>query len=146
MAIKFEIVKSKKKQGINLPKRSTAKSAGYDFEASENVVIMPGKIGLVPTGIKALFPEEVVLCLYDRSSNPRKKGIALANSVGIIDSDYYGNESNDGEIMGQFTNLTNEPVTIQKGDRIFQGIFMPFLLASDDQATGERTGGFGSTK
>ena len=89
--------------------------------------------------------EGEVLYLYDRSSNPRKRGIVLSNSVGVIDKDYYGNPDNDGNIHAQFTNITNDVVTIEKGTAMMQGVFMPFLLADDDNASGVRVGGFGST-
>lgn len=85
------------------------------------------------------------LMLANRSSNPGKKGLILANSVGIIDKDYYGNEDNDGHIMFAFFNVKDEDVKIKKGDVIGQAIFMPFLISDDDNATGVRTGGFGST-
>ena len=75
----------------------------------------------------------------------RKKGLVLANSVGIIDKDYYGNEDNDGHIMFAVWNFKAEDVKIEKGERIGQGIFQKYLVTDDDSAEGERTGGFGST-
>lgn len=128
-----------------LPKRATSHAAGYDIKASKTVIVQPGEIKLIPTGIKAYMPTNEVLYLYDRSSNPRKKGLVLANSVGVIDSDYYNNPTNEGHIMGQVMNITDEPVTIEAGERIMQGVFMTYLLADNDVAVGERTGGFGST-
>ena len=89
--------------------------------------------------------EGEVLYLFDRSSNPRKRGIVLSNSVGVIDKDYYGNPDNDGNIHAQFTNITNETVVIEAGTAMMQGVFMPFLIADGDEATGQRVGGFGST-
>ncbi|HGL8867392.1 TPA: dUTP diphosphatase, partial [Streptococcus agalactiae] len=86
-----------------------------------------------------------VLYLYDRSSNPRKKGIVLINSVGVIDGDYYNNQVNEGHIFAQMQNITDQAVILEEGERIVQAVFAPFLLADDDQATGMRTGGFGST-
>ena len=85
------------------------------------------------------------LMLANRSSNPKKKGLILANSVGIIDKDYYGNEDNDGHIMFAFYNIKEEDIEIKKGEAIGQAIFMPFLVADNDNAQGVRTGGFGST-
>ena len=141
----FELIKGETDTTL-LPVRSTKHSAGYDFMASQDVVIPPRGVALVPTGIKAYMQEGEVLKVYDRSSNPRKKGIVLANSVGIIDKDYYGNPDNDGHIHAQFLNLSDtESVTIKRGERIMQGIFLPFLIADGDKATGTRTGGFGST-
>ena len=140
----FELVKGETNFDL-LPKRSTQHSAGYDFVAAETITIDPGAIKLVPTNVKAYMQEGEVLYLYDRSSNPRKRGIVLSNSVGVIDKDYYGNPDNDGNIHAQFTNITNDVVTIEKGTAMMQGVFMPFLLADDDDASGVRVGGFGST-
>lgn len=140
----FKLVKGETNLDL-LPKRSTQHSAGYDFVAAETITIDPGAIKLVPTNVKAYMQEGEVLYLYDRSSNPRKRGIVLSNSVGVIDKDYYGNPDNDGNIHAQFTNITNDVVTIEKGTAMMQGVFMPFLLADDDDASGVRVGGFGST-
>ena len=140
----FELVKGETNLDL-LPKRSTQHSAGYDFVAAETITIDPGAIKLVPTNVKAYMQEGEVLYLYDRSSNPRKRGIVLSNSVGVIDRDYYGNSDNDGNIHAQFTNITNDVVTIEKGTAMMQGVFMPFLLVDDDDASGVRVGGFGST-
>lgn len=140
----FELVKGETNLDL-LPKRSTQHSAGYDFVAAETITIDSGAIKLVPTNVKVYMQEGEVLYLYDRSSNPRKRGIVLSNSVGVIDKDYYGNPDNDGNIHAQFTNITNDVVTIEKGTAMMQGVFMPFLLADDDDASGVRVGGFGST-
>ena len=140
----FELVKGETNLDL-LPKRSTQHSAGYDFVAAETITIDPGAIKLVPTNVKSYMQEGEVLYLYDRSSNPRKRGIVLSNSVGVIDKDYYGNPDNDGNIHAQFTNITNDVVTIEKVTAMMQGVFMPFLLADDDDASGVRVGGFGST-
>jgi dUTP pyrophosphatase len=140
--IKFEKIR---KDDAHLPIRSTIGSAGYDFFANELVVIQPKTIGLVKTGIRAQFPNTKVLKLYNRSSNPIKRGIMLANGVGIVDSDYYGNESNGGEIMFAFYNFTDSAVIIEKDDKIGQGIFEDISFTDDDMAYGLRNGGFGST-
>lgn len=97
----FKIVKGYEDKNIKLPKRATKHSAGYDFEAAEDIVIHPGydKPTLVKTGIKAYMKEDEVLYIFNRSSNPKKKKLILANSVGVIDGDYYSNEDNDGHIM-----------------------------------------------
>lgn len=100
---------------------------------------------LVPTGIKADMNSDEVLELYLRSSISLKKGLVMANSVGIIDSDYYNNIGNEGHIHFMVFNLGFQKVVIEKGDRIGQGVFKKFLLTEDDQATGNRNGGFGST-
>ncbi|AXQ77855.1 dUTP diphosphatase [Streptococcus chenjunshii] len=140
----FELVSSFTDEGL-LPKRETAHAAGYDLKAAEHTEIAPGEIVLVPTGLKAYMQAGEVLCLYDRSSNPRKKGLVLINSVGIIDGDYYNNPANEGHIFAQMQNITDKPVTVEAGERLVQGIFMPFLIADGDKADGLRTGGFGST-
>ena len=145
----FEVAKGYEDQKINLPVRKTKYSAGYDVEAAEDVVIPAFKPGMKPTlvktGIKSYMQENEYLMLANRSSNPGKKGLVLANSVGIIDKDYYGNSDNDGHIMFAFYNVKNEDVEIKKGDCIGQAIFMPFLIADKDEAEGVRNGGFGST-
>ena len=145
----FEVAKGFEDKNINLPKRSTKNSAGYDVEAAEDVVIPAFKLGqkpvLVKTGIKAYMQEDEMLILANRSSNPGKKGLILANSIGVVDSDYYGNLDNDGHIMFAFFNFKDEDVEIKKGERIGQGIFQKYLVVDNDTAGGERTGGFGST-
>lgn len=145
----FEIAKGWEDRNINLPKRSTKYAAGYDVEAAEDTVIPAFKPGvkptLVPTGLKAYMQDDEMLCLYNRSSNPKKKGLVLANSVGIVDKDYYGNSDNDGHIMYAFWNFKDEDIKVEKGERIGQAIFQKYLVADNDVAGGERTGGFGST-
>lgn len=140
----FELVSDFTNKDL-LPKRETGHAAGYDLSVAEDVTIAPGEIKLVATGVKAYMQDGEVLYLYDRSSNPRKKGLVLINSVGVIDGDYYGNDANEGHIFAQMQNITDQPVTLAVGERIVQGVFMPFLIADGDQASGERTGGFGST-
>ena len=134
---------------FGLPKRKTKNSAGYDFECIETVTIEPYKIGdkptLVPTGVKCKMQDDEFLMLVNRSSNPKKKNLVIPNSMGIIDSDYYGNPDNDGEMMFAFFNLGTEPVIIEKGYCIGQGIFQKYYKTDDDVADGERVGGFGST-
>jgi len=145
----FEIAKGFENTGINLPVRSTKNSAGYDIEAAEDVTIPAFKLGqkpvLVKTGLKAYMQSDEVLILANRSSNPGKKGLILANSIGVVDSDYYGNPDNDGHIMFAFFNFKDEDIEIKKGERIGQGMFQKYLVTDNDIAGGERTGGFGST-
>ena len=145
----FEVAKGFENSNINLPMRKTKFSAGYDIEAAEDCIIPSFKKGMKPTlvktGLKAYMGEDEVLILANRSSNPGKKGLILANSIGVIDSDYYGNPDNDGHIMFAFYNIKEEDIEIKKGDAIGQGIFQKFLTVDDDNAGGERTGGFGST-
>lgn len=146
---KFEKVSRVKELDFNLPVRKTAKSAGYDFECIEDIVIEPYSLGqkptLVPTGIKAYMEDGEYLMLVNRSSNPKKKNLVIPNSIGIIDADYVDNPDNEGEIFFAFYNLGTEPVTIEKGYALGQGIFHKFEVTDDDTAEGERLGGFGST-
>ncbi|WP_042753240.1 dUTP diphosphatase [Lactococcus garvieae] len=123
-----------------MPERATKGSAGYDISASETVTIQPGEIKLVSTGLAVQMAQDDVMLLIDRSSNPRKRGLILSNSVGVIDHDYFPNE-----FKGMFTNITDKPVTIEAGQRIMQAVFVKYGRVDDDNATGQRTGGFGST-
>ena len=100
---------------------------------------------LVATGLKAYMQEDEVLYLYAKSSGFPKKGIMLSNNVGIIDGDYYENESNDGHIMFSLINLKDEDLQIKKGDSIGQAMFGKYLTIDNDNADGVRKGGFGST-
>ncbi|MFV0559943.1 MAG: dUTP diphosphatase [Enterococcus sp.] len=168
----FEVVTQYNDEDIHLPKRATHHAAGYDFEAAEDIIIPSiWKTGikkglqalasltseelqtqektlkptLVPTGIKAYMGEEEFLQLANRSSNPLKRFLILTNGIGVIDSDYYNNSANEGHIFFQFTNFGFSDVHIKKGERIGQGIFLPFLKADQDQSTAKRSGGFGSS-
>ena len=145
----FEIANGFENDGINLPVRKTKCSAGYDIEAAEDCIIPSFKKGMKPTlvktGLKAYMMEDEVLILANRSSNPGKRGLILANSIGVVDSDYYGNPDNDGHIMFAFFNIKDEDVEIKKGDAIGQGIFQKFLTVDEDLAEGARMGGFCST-
>lgn len=152
--IKFEYVERIKKDRnfqsegwkMSLPQRSTKKSAGYDFINPETVTIQPKEIVYVKTGVKALFPDDFVLKLYNRSSNPKKLGLVIMNGVGIIDADYYNNPDNEGEIAFAFMNIKDEPVTLEYGCKLGQGIFEKYYTVDDeDTITSERTSGFGST-
>lgn len=145
----FEIAKGFEDKGINIPVRKTKYSAGYDIEAAEDIVIPTFKKEtnptLIKTGLKVYMQDDEMLLLYNRSSNPKKKGLILANSVGVVDKDYYGNQDNDGHIMFAFYNIKDEDVEIKKGEAIGQAIFQKYLVTDNDEAEGERVGGFGST-
>lgn len=145
----FEVAKGFEDAGIVMPVRKTKYSAGYDFAAAEDTIIPSFKKGakptLVKTGIKAYMQDDEVLILANRSSNPGKKGLILANSIGVVDKDYYGNIDNDGAIMFAFYNIKEEDIEIKKGDIIGQGMFQKYFVADSDTAEGERVGGFGST-
>ena len=100
---------------------------------------------LVSTGVKCKLDPGTYLELSVRSSTPLKYWLILANGVGVIDKDYYNNPSNEGEIYLQIMNLSPFNVLIKKGEAIGQGIIKPYLITEDDNASGERIGGFGST-
>ncbi|QNQ81857.1 dUTP diphosphatase [Lactobacillus sp. PV037] len=172
----FEIVSKYKDANLTLPRRQTIASAGYDFEAAQDVVIpsiwrfnfvrifrlirnhhevnehdckLAAEIlrpFLVPTGIKCYMPDDEVLILANRSSNTFKRNVTLPNGIGVIDSDYYNNENNEGEIYFQLLNYGVKPLKIKKGERIGQGIFLPYLKADNDEPIiRKRDGGFGSS-
>jgi len=130
---------------VNFPKRKTKQSAGYDIESAVNVVITPGETKLIPTGLKAYMCENEWLGIYIRSSIAVKYGIILANSVAVIDSDYYNNPDNEGHLMLPIRNVSRMPYTVKKGDRIAQGIFHQYYKIDDDSADDDRIGGIGST-
>ena len=100
---------------------------------------------LIPTGLKSYMMDDEVLMILPRSSGPKKQGIMFPHSMGVIDSDYYNNIDNEGHIFVQCINIKDTDVEIKKGDKIAQAYFQKFLITDDDNATGERIGGFGST-
>lgn len=127
-----------------LPTRATKGSAGYDFTVAEDTYCHPWEITYVPTGIKMQIDEGYDLRLSLRSSAPKKYGVILANGIGIIDSDYYNNEENEGHIMFAIIAI-KDTVLLRKGERIGQGVIEKYNLTDDDIADGIRAGGFGST-
>lgn len=141
----FEVVTAFEDKDIHLPKRKTSESAGYDIESADTVTIGPKEVAIVPTGIKAFMNFDEYLAIFIRSSMAIKRHLMLVNSTGIIDSDYYNNEDNEGHIMIALYNMGDAPVTLEKGERVAQGIFTKYLMTSDDDSTGIRTGGIGST-
>lgn len=145
----FEVVADKhRKHGeteIVLPKRGSKHSAGYDFYSPEEVIIPAGEQRLIWTDVKAYMQKDEVLFLVVRSSIGIKKGLQLANTVGIIDSDYYGNPENDGNIGICLKNTTDTDILIEAGERIAQGIFLKFFVGDAGNTEEERTGGIGST-
>lgn len=143
----FEVVKDEHRTTdveIKLPARSDRCSAGYDFYSPVNVTIMPNESKLFFTDVKACMNEDEVLMLYVRSSMG-KAHVVIANGTGIIDASYFNNPSNDGNIGFRLLNLGTEPYVINVGDRIGQGVFTKYLITDDDNANGDRTGGFGSS-
>lgn len=129
---------------IPLPRRATAGSAGYDFTCPVEVKLLPGQCAVIPTGVRAFMEAGWVLINCPRSSLGRKHGIRLANTIGVIDSDYV-HADNEGHILVALVNGGDHAVTLHPGDRICQGIFLPHGLAEEDDVTGQRSGGFGST-
>lgn len=144
--IEFKVANGYREDTIHLPKRMTSGSNGYDFYACSTLLVPSHNEEpvFVPTGVTASFDPDTVLLLFNRSSNPSKHGLVLANGVGVVDSDYHRAEHND--IQGMFYNLSNKDYVIHSGDRIMQGVFTKTLLASNgDTSTDTREGGFGST-
>ena len=130
----------------NLPKRSTKHSAGYDFEALKDFKINPGEILKIPTGIKANMEADEVLMIFIRSSLGFKNNLRMCNQVGIIDSDYYNNEDNEGHIFVCIQNEGTEVKEFKQGDKIVQGIFTKFLTVdNEEKINNNRQGGIGST-
>ncbi len=128
-----------------LPKRGTKYSAGYDFFAIKDFVIKPGEIIKIPTGYKATFECDEMLLLVVRSSIGFKYNVRLTNQVGIIESDYYNNQDNEGHMWVCLQNHGDKDFTLNKGDAYVQGIFVKFLTTIDDDVDTSRTGGIGST-
>ena len=122
--------------GIRLPRRAPAGSAGYDFFSPVDFELKPGETLKMPTGIRALIEPDWVLKIYPRSGLGFKYRLQLNNTVGIIDSDYY-NSDNEGHIFIKITNDSNTGFA--------QGIFLEYGITVDDDATAVRNGGMGST-
>lgn len=171
---RFELVSQYADRPELLPARATKSSAGYDFVVAQDTVVpsyqkqfnmlnfsnkdpldlifVAGltksykcKPTLVPTGVKVYLPEGTFLQLSVRSSCPLKHWLILANGVGIIDGDYYNNPDNEGHIFFQIINLFPHDVILHKGEKIGQGIILPYFHTEGDTAVAARTGGFGST-
>lgn len=133
-------------EALRLPRRATAGSAGYDFFSPLDFSLAPGEAIRIPTGVRARIDEGWVLTLYPRSGQGFKYRVQLYNSVGVIDPDYFGAE-NEGHIQIKLVNANTEGRTmaVRLGEAFAQGIFLPFGITADDEATAPRTGGFGST-
>ena len=133
---------------IKIPQRKTIASAGYDICTPIDITIPPGQRRVIPTGIKAVFEKDELetwhLQMYVRSSVGIKDGIVLTNGTGIIDSDYQFAE-NDGDMMLALLNTSDSTVKYKAGDRLCQAVFCIHGITSDDDATGHRRGGVGST-
>lgn len=127
-----------------LPTRKTKYSAGYDFLAIEDFEIKPGEIKKIPTGYKANFGKDEMLMLLVRSSMGFKYNIRMCNQVGIVESDYYNNQDNEGHLFIALQNEGDKVFVVKKGDAYAQGIFTKFLTCGDEISE-IRTGGIGST-
>ena len=142
----FEVVKDEKRKTegkVILPTRGSKVSAGYDFYSPVDITIEPNKIGKIWTDVKSYMGNTECLILNVRSSMGGK--FMLANTQGWIDADYYSNPNNDGNIGIFLKNISDEPITIKKGERVAQGAFFNFLVADNGNTDNERVGGFGST-
>lgn len=150
---KFEIVKRLKDELLENeekeimcffpPKRSTAKSAGYDFYVTKDIVCKSHEITMVKTGFKVYMEDDETLLLFNRSSNPKKKGLIILNRCSELwIGDYADSIDNEGEIAGLFYNMLDEDVTLKAGEKMMQGVFVKYGITDDDNADGERTGRF----
>ena len=129
---------------VRLPRRATAGSAGYDFFAPAAFALEPGGTIRIPTGVRARIDAGWVLLLFPRSGLGFKYRLRLDNTVGVIDADYFG-AKNEGHIFIKLTNEGSKPLTLNAGDAFAQGVFLPFGITEDDEASEVRVGGFGST-
>lgn len=146
----FEIIKDEHRKHsdieIQLPTRGDSRSAGYDFYSNETVVLQPKQSHLFWTDVKSYMLDNEVLSIHVRSSIGTKKDLMLKNTTGIIDSSYYENVSNDGNIGICLVNMGDKIQKIEKGERIAQGVFTKYLIVDEDTCLkSERTGGFGSS-
>lgn len=129
---------------IKTPKRATTGSAGYDFFTPFGFTIHPGETIFIPTGIRTKIDDGWCLLLMPKSGLGFKYSVKLCNTIGLIDSDYYYSD-NEGHIMAKFKNEGDRMLSLKRGDKFMQGIFVPFGITEDDSTTGTRNGGFGST-
>jgi len=132
---------------ITLPKRSTDASAGYDFFIPYEISLEPKESIVISTGIKSYMNNNEVLLIFIRSSLGFKHGIRLKNQTGVIDSDYYNNENNEGHILIAIENTGNNYILIKQNDRVAQGVFINYLISeNEEKPQNNRIGGIGSTK
>ena len=130
----------------HLPQRATSHSAGYDFYLIEKITLKPKEIKKVPTAIKVKMNHNDVLMLFIRSNLGFKYNLRLCNQAGIIDSDYYNNQDNEGHIFVSLQNEGSKTISLNAGERFIQGIFINYLTVdNENKITKSRTGGIGST-
>jgi dUTP pyrophosphatase len=128
-----------------MPRYETAGAAGFDLSAVQDTTVQPGEVTLIPTGLAIEVPPGTFLGVFARSSTPLKRGLMVANGVGVVDPDYCGPED---EVKIEVYNFTARPVQVKAGDRIAQGILIPALRVEWEEAVELRTdsrGGFGAT-
>lgn len=130
---------------IQLPRRSTKGSAGYDIFAPIGIEIEPNETVVIPTGLKVQIDEGYVMLIFIRSSYGITKGLELPTGVAVIDSDYYNNPDNEGHFFLAFRNTTKRHISLNPNQRIAQGVFVKYGITDDDNAEGFRNGGIGST-
>ena len=131
---------------LPLPQRATKNSAGYDFHLLEDLTLKPNEIKKIPTAIKAEMNHDEVLMIYIRSSLGFKYNMRMCNQTGIIDSDYYNNQDNEGHIFIKVQNEGTETINLKAGDRFAQGIFIKYLtVENEEEIKNNRQGGIGST-
>lgn len=131
-------------EAIPLPRRATVGSAGYDFVCPADVTLSPGDAVTIQTGIRCEMEPGWVLLIFPRSGLGFKHQLSLANTVGVIDSDYFG-AANEGHILVRIVNRGDHAFSIARGERFCQGIFLPHGLAEEEDVQAARQGGFGST-
>lgn len=140
-----DVISQSEYDELNLPKRATSKSAGYDFYLPYDITIDVDEEITIASGIRAKMNDDWVLQLYPRSSLGFKYQLFLANTVGIIDADYY-DSNNEGHILIKLINKGNKKVQLKKGDRFVQGVFLPYGICVDDEVIlDKRNGGIGSS-
>lgn len=130
---------------VTLPRYESGGAAGFDLAAAADVDVRPGEVALVPTGLAIEVPRDMFLGIFARSSTPLKRGLMVANGVGVVDSDYCGPAD---EVKVAVLNFTRENVTVRKGDRLAQGILLPVTRVEWEEVSelnAESRGGFGST-
>ena len=131
---------------FELPKRSTKNSAGYDIKSIEHGIIKPGEARNFKTGLKVCMNSDEVLYIFSRSSYAYKYNVCLMNNVGVIDSDFYNNDDNEGHFQVRLVNFGKNDFEVNIGDRIAQGVFMKYLIVdNEDIINNKRSGGLGST-
>lgn len=135
---------AEKYKNLNIPKRSTAYSAGHDISTPFNIKLSPHQSITIPTGLRCEMDEDYVMLIFPRSSLGIKKGMMIANTVPVVDADY-AYADNEGHIFICIKNNGGDMLELKTGDKIVQAVFVPFGVADEEEVTAERTGGIGST-